>query len=118
MGITFPKDAPSIFFKKGFLTLKFPAMWLKRKRKGACLPYHFHNYIPFYFCLLQLCDIISSTLDSYIQSSDREHLQYETELYKVNTENVQTIDESERGDVKITGKVLKYYVQLLHFIPD
>ncbi|CAG5124520.1 unnamed protein product [Candidula unifasciata] len=53
----------------------------------------------------EVCDCIGNTLASYLETQDKTELQYVTEIYKVNSENVQKIDDTEREEVKITVKV-------------
>lgn len=53
----------------------------------------------------ELCEVIADTLNAYVEAADKTELQYVTEVYKVKSENVEVIEESERGDVKITVKV-------------
>lgn len=53
---------------------------------------------------MQVCECIGQTLASYLETEDKTNLQYVTEIYKVNSENLQKIDDTEREEVKITGK--------------
>uniref|UniRef100_A0A2C9KXA7 GCS light chain n=1 Tax=Biomphalaria glabrata TaxID=6526 RepID=A0A2C9KXA7_BIOGL len=53
----------------------------------------------------EVLECIGNTLGAYLESANKTDLQYVQEIYKVNTENVQVLDENERDDVKITVKV-------------
>ncbi|BFZ20256.1 hypothetical protein BsWGS_23295 [Bradybaena similaris] len=53
----------------------------------------------------EVCECIGQTLASYLETEDKTNLQYVTEIYKVNSENLQKIDDTEREEVKITVKV-------------
>ncbi|CAL1535793.1 unnamed protein product [Lymnaea stagnalis] len=53
----------------------------------------------------EVCECIGTTLGAYLESANKTDLQYLTELRKVNTENIQVLDENDRGEVKITVKV-------------
>lgn len=83
----FPK-ATSMFVHSGNII-----NWNRLKRKPNLSPTD------------ELCDCVSKALGEYITSSDKTALQYVTEIYKVSTENVEALDESERHEVKVTVKV-------------
>ena len=51
----------------------------------------------------QVCDCIGTTLSNYLGSKDKTELQYVTQLYRINTENVEVFEEGEREEVKVTG---------------
>ncbi|CAG5127690.1 unnamed protein product [Candidula unifasciata] len=53
----------------------------------------------------EVCECIGKTLAAYLESVDKSELQNITDIYKVNSENVQKLDENEREEVKITVKV-------------
>ncbi|BFZ05815.1 hypothetical protein BsWGS_08854 [Bradybaena similaris] len=53
----------------------------------------------------EVCECIGKTLAAYLESVDREELQQVTDIYKVNSENLQKLVENEREEVKITVKV-------------
>ncbi|XP_035827591.1 glutamate--cysteine ligase regulatory subunit isoform X2 [Aplysia californica] len=83
----FPK-ATSMFVHSGNII-----NWNRLKRKPNLTPTD------------ELCDCINKALGDYLESADKTQLQYVTEIYKVNTENVDVLDENERDDVKVTVKV-------------
>jgi len=83
----FPK-ATSMFVHSGNII-----NWNRLKRKPNLSPTD------------ELCDCISKSLDDYLKSADKTQLQYVTEIYKVNNDNVEKLDDNEREDVKITVKV-------------
>uniref|UniRef100_A0A0B6ZLB9 GCS light chain n=1 Tax=Arion vulgaris TaxID=1028688 RepID=A0A0B6ZLB9_9EUPU len=53
----------------------------------------------------EVCECIGKTLAAYLESTSKTDLQHVSHLYKVNSENVQKLDENEREEVKITVKV-------------
>ncbi|GFN91386.1 glutamate--cysteine ligase regulatory subunit [Plakobranchus ocellatus] len=59
----------------------------------------------------ELCDCIGSSLNNYLSGADKTELQYVTQLYKINTENVDVFEDGEREEVKITVKIFVCTVQ-------
>ncbi|GFR78560.1 glutamate--cysteine ligase regulatory subunit [Elysia marginata] len=53
----------------------------------------------------EVCDCIGTSLSNYLASVDKTELQYVTQLYRVNTENVEVFEDGEREEVKVTVKI-------------